>query len=167
MTTARQRTGVVHVPAGSGPTLWVPEDTTDPTPSVKATYTIKATSATTNGSLAFVEASVPPGSGPPPHVHEASDEAYYVLAGRLEVLDGDRALDVGAGDFVYIPRGTRHRFKNVGVDAVRMLFLFTPAGFEGLFFEMGTPARPGEPAPFVDADDVRRAPEVAPRFFQF
>jgi mannose-6-phosphate isomerase-like protein (cupin superfamily) len=167
MTRAKRRTGVVHMPAGTGPALWIPEDTTGPTPSVKATYTIKATAESTNGALAFVEASVPPGGGPPPHVHQASDEAYYVLGGQLDVLDGDRTLSVGAGDFVFIPRGTLHRFKNVGVDAVRMLFLFTPAGFEGLFFEMGLPARPGEPAPFVDSEDIRRAPDVTPRFFQY
>ncbi|KWX01467.1 Cupin 2 [Carbonactinospora thermoautotrophica] len=158
---------MIHVPAGEGPALWVPEDTVSPdaTSSVKATYIVKATAEITGGSLSFVEASVPPGSGPPPHVHADSDEAYYILSGRFEVLDGDRTLVAKPGDFVYIPRNTLHRFKNVGVDAARLLFLFTPAGFERLFFEVGQPARPGEPAPLVGPDDVRKAAEVGPRFF--
>jgi quercetin dioxygenase-like cupin family protein len=156
---------VVHVPAGDGPVLWVPEDTIDGLGSVQATYTIKGTGETTGGTLALVEASVPPGSGPPPHVHDNSDEAYYVLAGQVEVLDQDDTLRVGAGDFVFIPRGTLHRFRNVGADAARLLFMFTPAGFERLFFEVGRPAQPGEPAPLVGPSDVARAAEVAPRFF--
>ncbi|MFD7734414.1 cupin domain-containing protein [Kitasatospora phosalacinea] len=126
--------GVIHVPAGEGPTVWVDGDT----------YTLKAGHESTGGALAFLEASVPPGCGPAPHVHTREDEAYYLLSGELEILNGDTPFTARQGDFVYIPRGVAHRFKNVGLHVARMVFLFTPAGFDKFFLEAGDLARPGE-----------------------
>jgi mannose-6-phosphate isomerase-like protein (cupin superfamily) len=142
---------VVHVPAGEGRTLWVADNT----------YTIKADTETTNGALAFFEATVPPGGGPPPHVHAREDEAYYLISGELEVLDGDRTFAIGPGDFVFIPRGTLHRFRNPGLHAARMIFFFTPAGFENFFIGVGHTARPGQNPPPVSEADVRRSAELA------
>jgi quercetin dioxygenase-like cupin family protein len=62
---------VVHVAAGEGRKVWVVADT----------YTLKATRDNTGGALALIEASVPAGGGPPPHVHANEDQAYYVLEG--------------------------------------------------------------------------------------
>ncbi|WP_017612054.1 quercetin 2,3-dioxygenase [Nocardiopsis salina] len=129
--------GAIHVPASEGETVWLAGDT----------YTIKARGAVTGAALSFIEATVPPGAGPRPHIHHREDEAYYILSGALEVLDGDRTFTAYPGDFVYIPSGTVHRFKNVGLHTARMIFLFTPAGFEEFFIEAGAPARAGEPAP--------------------
>lgn len=50
-------------------------------------------------------------------------------------------------DFVYVPRNTRHRFKNIGNHTAHMLFVFTPAGPERAFDVVGEPARPGVQAP--------------------
>lgn len=156
------------VRAGTGATLWVPEDTVsaDAVGSTQATYTVKVSGEDTGGSLSVVEASIPPGSGPPPHVHPDADEAYFVQSGVLEVLDGEETLHVEAGDFVFIPKGTRHRFINRWTHPARLLFLFTPAGFERLFFEVGTPAVAGVPAPTVSPEDVVKAAAVAPKYFE-
>src|SRR5437016_13378901 len=93
--------GVSLVRGGEGRSPWVVGDT----------YTFKATGESTGGSLALLEASIPPGSGPPPHVHADEDEAFYVLAGVLELVAGDEILIARAGDFVFVPRGTLHCFK--------------------------------------------------------
>jgi hypothetical protein len=63
------------------------------------TDTIKASGESTNGSLGLVEATVPPGGGPVAHAHNRTDEAFYVLSGELEILDGARTFVAGAGDF--------------------------------------------------------------------
>jgi len=76
---------------------------------------------------------VPPGGGPIAHAHTKADEAFYILSGELEILDGMRTFVVGTGDFVFVPRGIRHRFKNTGVHLARMLFMFSPGGEEGVF----------------------------------
>jgi quercetin dioxygenase-like cupin family protein len=140
--------GLLHVPAGEGLTKWVSGDE----------YTMKATKARTAGSLAFIEATVPPGGGPIAHAHATEDEAYYILDGELEFLDGDRTFIAGTGDFVFIPRQRRHRFKNVTGLPAKTLFLFTPAGPEDLFVEGGDDPRPGEqPVPW----DMERVAQVA------
>ncbi|MFI7612532.1 cupin domain-containing protein [Nonomuraea terrae] len=87
------------------------------------------------------------GAGPVAHIHNGSDEAFYLLSGELEFLDGDRTFIGRTGDFVYIPRGHLHRFKNVGLHTARLLFLFTPGGPEGAFLEGGDDPRPGEQPP--------------------
>jgi len=132
----RHPRGALHVPAGSGPTTWFAGDV----------YTIKASADSTNGSVGLVEATVPPGGGPIAHVHTRTDEGFYILSGEVEILDGDHTFIVRAGDFVFIPRGTRHRFKNKGVHGVRMLFTFTPGGEEGVF-RYGDEPLPGHPPP--------------------
>jgi mannose-6-phosphate isomerase-like protein (cupin superfamily) len=128
--------GALHVPAGEGSTYWGAGDV----------YTLKASQDTTNGSLGFVEATVPPGGGPVAHVHTRNDEAFYVLSGELEMLDGGRTFIARTGDFVFVPRGIRHRFKNTGVHAVRLLLMFTP-GADEQGFQLLDEAKPGEPPP--------------------
>jgi mannose-6-phosphate isomerase-like protein (cupin superfamily) len=127
--------GALYVPAGEGTTKWLVGDT----------YTFKADSANTNGSLGFIDASVPPGGGSFPHVHYANDEAFHIISGEVEFLDGNEIIQAGAGDFVFIPRGIRHRFTNKGLHTAKVIFFFTPAGPEGFMLEGGDDARPGEP----------------------
>ena len=79
--------GAVHVLAGEGPTTWFAGDT----------YTIKASRESTNGSLGLVDATVPPGGGPIAHIHTRTDEAFYILSGQLEILDGARSFIASPG----------------------------------------------------------------------
>ena len=79
-----------------------------------------------------MEALVPAGGGPPPHIHR-EEETYYVLEGQLEVLLGEETVVAGPNDFVNIPRGIVHCFRNTGTE--RMVLTFTPAGIEGWFEE--------------------------------
>ena len=59
----------VHVPAGAGVTTWFSGDTD----------TIKLASQLADGSLGFIEASVPPGGGPVAHTHAHEDEIWYLI----------------------------------------------------------------------------------------
>jgi quercetin dioxygenase-like cupin family protein len=138
------RSGALYVPSGTGPTVWAADDI----------YTIKATGAQTKGNFGLLEATVPAGGGPPPHAHPTEEESFYMLAGELEFLDGEETFTAVAGDFVHIPRGVRHRFRNVANHAARMLFLFSPAGPEQVIADHARPAVPGQPVPPID-DDLR------------
>jgi hypothetical protein len=42
-------------------------------------YSTKLTGRQTGGQIGLVEATVPPGGGPAPHVHERTDETFYVV----------------------------------------------------------------------------------------
>jgi quercetin dioxygenase-like cupin family protein len=72
-------------------------------------------------------------SGPVLHRHDAVDEAFYVLRGKLEAQVGDRRVQAVAGGFLWVPRGTAHSFANAGPDPVQDLALALPGGVEELF----------------------------------
>jgi quercetin dioxygenase-like cupin family protein len=79
---------------------------------------------------------VPPGAGPPMHIHLDSDEAFHILAGSF-LFAAEAARHQGdAGSTVFIPRGTPHTFKNIGSVPGRLLVTMTPGGFERFFLEV-------------------------------
>ncbi len=45
----------------------------------------------------------------PWHSHEAEDELFLVLQGRLRLEFRDRAVVLEAGELLVVPRGTEHR----------------------------------------------------------
>src|SRR5438876_265687 len=95
--------------AGEGPAYWVVGDR----------YTILASGEDTGGAYALIHAEVPPGGGPPPHVHRREDEAFYVLEGDLAVQADGRTLLAAVGSWITLPRGSRHTFRNTGPTAAR------------------------------------------------
>jgi mannose-6-phosphate isomerase-like protein (cupin superfamily) len=42
------------------------------------------------------------------HSHEAEDELFYVLQGRLRIEMEDRSVELGAGEAFVVPKGVRH-----------------------------------------------------------
>jgi len=111
-------------------------------------YTWKLSGAETAGAYALVEAEVPPGAGPPRHVHLREDESFYILAGTYEFRLGDRAAPVGAGGYVFGPRGIPHTYRNVGSTPGRHLVVISPAVFEN-FLEALSAFPPGPPDPLA------------------
>jgi mannose-6-phosphate isomerase-like protein (cupin superfamily) len=121
-----------HLPAGTGPTYWGPGD--------RVTFLI--TGEQSGGAFFMCDVLVPPDGGPPPHIHHREDEAFYVLEGTLSVVAAETTITAGPGDFVYVPRGTTHTFRDTGSIDCRMLVTITPAGFEKFFeetFHQGMP----------------------------
>ncbi|HEX3318218.1 MAG TPA: cupin domain-containing protein [Solirubrobacteraceae bacterium] len=98
--------------------------------------TFKARAEQTHGTLTAIESVIPPGKGPPLHVHRSEDEFIYVLEGRLGFRLEDALREAPAGAFVFIPRGSAHTWQAIGDAPARFLFGFTPAA-EGMerFFE--------------------------------
>jgi mannose-6-phosphate isomerase-like protein (cupin superfamily) len=83
-------------------------------------------------------------SGPAPHFHRTMSEAFFVLAGTVGLFDGERTVDAGAGDFLYVPPGGIHAFRNTSGEPASMLILFAPgAPREAYFEELAEIARTG------------------------
>lgn len=57
----------------------------------------------------LAEATVPAGSQTIEHLHHASEEIYYFIAGRGRMRLGGEEQDVDAGDCVVIAPGTPHK----------------------------------------------------------
>ncbi len=116
-----------YVPAGTGPLYWGPGD--------RVTFLV--TGAQSAGACFIIEVTVPPGGGPPPHIHHFEEESFYLLDGTLTIQAAGRTFHASPGDFMHIPRGLVHTFKNDGVTAAKMLVVIAPAGSAALqrFFE--------------------------------
>src|SRR6516225_5973038 len=100
-------------------------------------YRFLATGEETNGKYALWEAIVPPGGGPPLHVHSREEEGFYVLEGEITfTINGERVVAT-AGMFANMPVGTPHSFKNESGRPAKMLISVAPAGLEEMFFEFG------------------------------
>lgn len=106
-------------------------------------YRFLATGDDTNGAYALWEAIVPPGGGPPPHVHSREEEGFYILEGEIAfTIDGEKLI-ARTGTFANMPVGTPHSFKNESDKPAKMLISVAPAGLERMFFEVGVPLSEG------------------------
>ena len=112
--------------------------------------------AAAHGDFCVMRGTIPPGVAVPLHSHDAT-EVFFVLSGTKQVLTLGSGpaewVDVRAGDYVHVPRGTRHAHRNVS-DEPLIELVITTARLGNWFEEVGTPATsaPRPPA----ADDLER-----------
>lgn len=43
------------------------------------------------------------------HIHEDSDEAFYIIEGKMQIEFKDKIIDLEQGDFIIVPKGVLHR----------------------------------------------------------
>jgi quercetin dioxygenase-like cupin family protein len=103
--------------------------------------------ADTGGTYCLLEASIAPGMGVPRHTHTREDEAYFVLAGELQVTVGDEAFILRPGDSLMAPRGIPHQLRNSGDVENHYLLVFSPSGFEEFLRMTAVPAPDNAAAP--------------------
>lgn len=65
--------------------------------------------------------------GPDAHFHKTFSESFYVIEGTVRLYDGENWVDTKAGDFLYVPEGGIHAFRNDSDAPASMLILFAPA----------------------------------------
>lgn len=95
-----------------------------------------ATSASTSGGFGLYRWNFGPHvSGPDLHFHRTISESFYVLSGSVLIHDGTRWVETGAGDFVHVPPGGVHGFRNESGEEASMLLLFTPGAPREEYFE--------------------------------
>ena len=115
---------------------------------------IVQTGETTGGAFFLFVDEPPEGWALPVHRHEHEAETILVLEGSFWMeIDGERS-ELGPGDSVHVPRGTPHAGGGTG----RRVVVFSPAGIDGFFLEVGRPS-PDAPPP-----DLREALDAAQRF---
>jgi quercetin dioxygenase-like cupin family protein len=88
--------------------------------------------------------------GPGPHFHRTMTESFYILSGEVRIHDGRDWRTCRTGDFVHVPIGGIHGFRNESGRPAAMLIHFAPGGpreayFEGLA-EWGRSGRPDDEA---------------------
>ncbi|SFJ25979.1 cupin domain-containing protein [Planctomicrobium piriforme] len=128
-------------------------------------YRFLATGAENGGRYAMWEAIVPPGSGPPPHIHSREAEAFCVLEGEMTFYLEDERITAPQGSFVHAPPGSLHRFCNESGETARMTITIVPAGLEEMFFEVGHPlSADAVAAPAPTPADIENLIAAAPRY---
>jgi quercetin dioxygenase-like cupin family protein len=104
------------------------------------TFTIKASSAETGGSLMIFEDRVVRGKMTPLHKHPNMEEAIYLLEGELLVhVDGEE-LPVSEGSLVVVPRGVPHALLGTSETARLLCTLAPGASGEAFFRDASDPA---------------------------
>ncbi len=75
----------------------------------------------------LAEAIVRPGETTQRHLHEKSEELYFILQGTGEMQLGNDAFTVNKGDTICIPPGTIHCIENRGESDLKILCCCAPA----------------------------------------
>lgn len=99
-----------------------------------------ATTASTDGEFGLYRVDMNPAAGgPSTHFHRTISESFFILSGTVRLFDGARWVDATAGDFLYVPVGGLHAFRNDADEPASMLLLFAPGAPREGYFE-GLPA---------------------------
>ena len=85
-------------------------------------YHYLANQQATDGDYGLYRVDIAPrGGGPGPHFHRAMSEAFFVLSGTLKLYDGNGWIDGHPNDFLYVPPGGIHGFRNEADAATSIL----------------------------------------------
>ena len=95
-----------------------------------------ATGASTGGEFGLYRWDMGPNpSGPDAHFHRTISESFFVLAGTVRLYDGANWVDATPGDFLFVPEGGIHAFRNESGEPASMLLLFAPGAPREDYFE--------------------------------
>jgi mannose-6-phosphate isomerase-like protein (cupin superfamily) len=95
-----------------------------------------ATGASTGGEFGLYRWDMgPEPSGPGPHFHRTISESFFILSGTVRIFDGSEWLKATPGDFVHVPAGGIHGFRNESGQPASMLLHFSPGAPREAYFE--------------------------------
>ncbi|MEW1552024.1 cupin domain-containing protein [Streptomyces tsukubensis] len=122
----RGEVNAIFRPAGNPPDLSSPGATTH----------YLATGESTGGEFGLYEVELGARSaGAETHFHKTMSESFYVLSGELKLYDGETWTTGRAGDFLYVPVGGLHAFRNATDEPMSMLMVFSPGAPREEYFE--------------------------------
>jgi mannose-6-phosphate isomerase-like protein (cupin superfamily) len=70
------------------------------------------------------------------HFHRTMSESFFVVSGTMQLFNGERWIDATSGDFLHVPEGGVHGFRNASLDPASMLILFAPGAPREAYFEV-------------------------------
>ena len=79
--------------------------------------------------MTILHGAMEPGGIGEMHVHEAMEQAFYILDGEARFeIDGEQHK-VRKGNLVFIPRNTPHEMTSIGNIALKILIIMAPPPF--------------------------------------
>lgn len=94
--------------------------------------------AETAGAFCLLVDYPPAGWSLPAHLHHGVTETIHVLEGHFKMTVADESSELGPGQTLHLPAEVIHSAGNVGQTRGRRLLIFSPAGMENFFLEVGT-----------------------------
>jgi quercetin dioxygenase-like cupin family protein len=91
---------------------------------------IHTTGKETDGRYSMVELFATKEGEVPWHVHHREDEGFFIIDGEMTVYIGDKVIKGKPGDFIFAPKDVPHMYTVDTPGYVRVLMVFSPAGFE-------------------------------------
>jgi mannose-6-phosphate isomerase-like protein (cupin superfamily) len=88
--------------------------------------------------ISFCTEDIIPGRKLRIHKHLNNDELIFINKGEGTFTLDERSIEVKTGTVIFVPRGVWHGLENTGKESIRMVFQYSPAGFEEYFIENGT-----------------------------
>ena len=79
---------------------------------------------------------IPPGGRIPVHLHEREEEILFFHEGAGEIEIGGETGPIRAGTSAFLPPGVAHGVRNTGNAPLKLLWVFSPPGYEEVFREM-------------------------------
>lgn len=142
------------------------------------------TGSSTGGSYALAYVTVPPGTGPAPHIHHWTNEWFYYPEGGIVMFSSDEAYPdptkipngfqlpktrmrrylTKPGDLIYGPAYYVHGFRNEGNVTRPVILVWTPDKISQYFFEVGQIVTDPCKMPPIGDLNVQRFVSEAPRF---
>ncbi len=117
----------VLVPAGSATTIRLASG---------AVAGFVAPGALTEGRFGLFRWDAPARSGGASlHFHRTFSESFFMLSGTMDLWTGATWQPRTAGDFLYVPEGGIHGFRNDGDEPASLLILFAPGPPRERYFE--------------------------------
>ena len=80
----------------------------------------------TTGHVQLVVMTLTPGEDIGSEVHEHNDQVLTLVEGKVRAEVAGQQAEVGPGDMVVVPAGTRHNFTNVGETPACLYTLYGP-----------------------------------------
>jgi mannose-6-phosphate isomerase-like protein (cupin superfamily) len=100
---------------------------------------------TTTWTFGMITQQMAPGSSIPVHLHEKEDELILIQSGEGTARLGDERVPLRTGSTLFVPRGTWHAGQNTGATIMNWVAIYSPAGFEQYFLEIGARTRDAPP----------------------
>ena len=80
----------------------------------------------TGANTQIVIMSIPPGGEIGEEVHDKEDQVLYFVAGSGEAILEVSAQPIEEGDIVLVHKGTKHNFKNTGLEDLKIITTYSP-----------------------------------------
>ena len=90
---------------------------------------------------------IDPGCALRDHGHQCNDEILFVWEGEGTAYVNGETFKVKPGSMVYVGRFVKHGFVNDGPGQLKLMWVITPPGLEGVIRGMGQSRQAGEARP--------------------